>query len=71
MIHLALTRTDRGDDDEDGIEHVQARQEHETDQDETENTRDDTVDQHRGLKVRRFLAVFVDLRRIAAPEPND
>ncbi len=51
---------------------MQDREDKEANQEEAENRRDQTVDQHRNLKIERFFPVLVDLRKFAAlDQPDD
>ena len=65
-VELPFARLDGGDDDEDGIQHPEDGEEDETDQDEAKDAGDKGVDEHRDLEVERFLAVGIDLGRVAA-----
>ena len=71
-IEFSVARLDGGDDDEDGVQDPKDGEKDEADQDEAENGGDEVVDEHRDLEVERFLAVSVDLGRIAAlDQPDD
>ena len=71
-IEFSVARLDRGDDDEDGVQHPKNRDEDEADQDEAKDPGDEGVKEHRDLKVERFLAVRIDLGRVAAlDQPDD
>ena len=60
-IEFAVARLDRGDDDEDGVQHPEDRQENEADQDQAKDGGDDVLDEHRDLEVECFFAVRIDL----------
>ena len=71
-IEFSVARLDGGDDDEDGVQDPKDRQEKEADQDQAKDRGDDVVDEHRDLEVERFLAVRIDLGRVAAlGQPDD
>lgn len=78
-IEFSFTRFYRRDDhqdDVDQIQHAKEWKEKETDQDEhkdkADNPEEDGVDQHRDLKVKRFLALIIYLRCVVAlQQPDD
>jgi hypothetical protein len=71
-IKLSLARFYRCDYDEHGVQHPEANQNGNANQDDTENRRNRVIDQHRNLKIQRFFSIRIDLRRVATfHEPND
>ena len=60
-IEFAFAGLNRRDDDEHDVENVQQKENEKSDQDETENSGDHIVNQHRQLKVERLFAVDIDL----------
>jgi hypothetical protein len=72
MVKLSFACADRGNDYEDDIHNMQNRKQNESDENQAENPRDDRVNEHRELEIDRFLAVCVDLGRVATfYQPND
>src|ERR1700730_10894613 len=65
-IELAFAGLNRRDDDEHNVENVKQKENEKSDEDETENSGDDIVNQHRQLKVDRLFAVRIDFGRIRA-----
>src|SRR5712691_11527171 len=63
-IKLAFTRLNRSHDHKNEIEQMQDREQKKANKDETKNSGNQAVDQHRDLKIERLLAVRVDLGRI-------
>jgi hypothetical protein len=71
-VEFSVARLDGGDNDEEGVQDPEDGQEDEADQDEAEDGGDAVVDEHRDLEVKRFLAVGVDLGRVAPlDQPDD
>src|SRR5207244_1116479 len=71
-IKFAFARLNRGHDHEDEIQQMQDREKEKPDQNQTKNSGNQSVDQHRDLKIERFLAMRVDLRRILTlGQPNN
>ena len=71
-MEFPVARLDGSDDDEDGIQNPKDHEEDKSDQDQTEERGHNIVDQHGDLEVDRFLAVGIELRRIAAfGQPDD
>ena len=65
-IEFAFAGLNRRDDDEHNVENVQQKENEKSDQDETENSGDHIVNQHRQLEIDRLLAVRVDFGRVGA-----
>lgn len=71
-IEFSIARLDGGDDGEANVQDPKDRQENEADQDQAKDRGDNVVDEHRDLEVERFLAVRIDLGRVAAlDQPDD
>ena len=71
-IEFSVARLDGGDDGEDNVQDPKDAQEKKADQDEAKDGGDNVVDEHRDLEVERFLAVRIDLGRVAAlDQPDD
>ena len=70
-VELAVARMDRGDDYQDSVQDPKDSEEDKTNQDQAENCGDEVVDEHRDLEIERFLAMSIDLGRIASlDQPN-
>src|ERR1700682_2257018 len=65
-IEFAFARLNGSDDDEHDVENVKQKENEKSDQDETKNSGDDIVNQHRQLKVDRLFAVRIDFGGIGA-----
>src|SRR3981081_915961 len=65
-IELAFAGLNRRHDDKHDVENVQQKENEKSDEDETKNSGDHIVNQHRQLKVDRLFAVRIDLGGIGA-----
>ena len=66
MIKSSFARLHRCDDHEHGVKHPERYQNWNPDQENAEDRGDRVINQHRDLEIQRFLAVRIDLGRVAA-----
>src|SRR5207237_6044564 len=60
-VKLSVARFDRSDDHQNRVQNPERDQEWNPNQNNTEHARAGVLDQHRDLKVERFLSVGIDL----------
>ena len=62
LIKLSFAGFNRRDDDQYGVRHPERYQDWDSDQEDAENRGNRVVNQHRDLKIQRFLSVRVNFR---------